>query len=85
MKKLLILFSILFIFKNMQAQNTCATALNFTIAPSDTVEIQTQSVKWYKFTSKSTKLRYKLRFSSNSGADQPNKIILWGGACVVEA
>ncbi|MCK6648978.1 MAG: hypothetical protein L6Q66_04935, partial [Bacteroidia bacterium] len=81
MKKLLILFSILFCLKNMQAQNTCATALNFTVAPFDPVESQTQSAKWYKFTSKSTKVRYKLRFSSNSGSGQPNKIILWGGSC----
>jgi OOP family OmpA-OmpF porin len=81
MKKLLILFCILFIFKNMQAQNTCATAVNFAIAPAGPLEIQTQSVKWYKFTSKSTKVKYKLRFISSTGSDKPNKIILWSGAC----
>ncbi len=81
MKKLLILFSILFYLKNMQAQNTCATAINFTVAPDGPTETQTQSVKWYKFTSKSTKVRYKLRFISSTGADKPNKIILWSGTC----
>jgi hypothetical protein len=81
MKKLLILFCIFFIFKNMQAQNTCATAVNFAIAPAGPLETQTHSVKWYKFISKSTKVKYKLRFISSNGSDKPNKIILWSGTC----
>ncbi|MBL7883694.1 MAG: hypothetical protein JNL69_06470, partial [Bacteroidia bacterium] len=81
MKKLLLLFSIALSVLSVKSQNTCSTAQSFTAQGAGPIETQLQTIKWYKFTSKSTKVKITLVNRSSSGSDKANKFILWSGSC----